>query len=170
LQRDALRAAIALFAAAATPATSLAFFQLMGQSRYFSGAAFEYALFAATNLWIIAFIIALFHAVLLGLPAYFFAKRFHLVSWWTAIAFGFVIGCVPFAIVSWPMTHVHAGYRAWDGKEMVDYLIDGKPTWAGWISYVYQSGAMGVIGMFSGFVAWLAWRSTAILTTSPSAR
>ncbi len=169
MQSNYLRVAAALFAAAATPATIFALLELMDQTQYFSSTTFKYAFFAATNLWLMIFIVALLHAVILGLPAYFFARRFHLTFWWVSIAFGFVIGLVPFAVAFWPMTHIHAGYRAWDGNEMVDYLIDGTPTKAGWINYLYQSSAMGAVGMLSGFVAWLVWRFAAFSQSAQAA-
>src|SRR3974390_2403333 len=92
MRSNALRVAASLFAAAATPATIFALVGLTDQSRYFSGPTFRYELIAAMNIWLITFIVALLHAVLLVLPAYFFARRFHLTFWWASLAFGFIIG------------------------------------------------------------------------------
>lgn len=38
------------------------------------------------------------HAVFLGLPAYFIAKKFNLIYWWVSVLAGFVIGFTPIAI------------------------------------------------------------------------
>jgi hypothetical protein len=170
MRDNSARVAAAIFAAAAVPATIFAVSELVDRSRTFSGATLKYAFIAATNVWLIAFIIALLHAVILGLPAYFLARRFHLMFWWASIVFGFVIGFVPFAIAEWPMSHMHTGYRAWDGKDMVDYLIDGKPIMAGWIGYFYSAVGMGTLGMLSGFVAWLVWRFAPTCAGSKSAQ
>ncbi len=151
------RVALALLAAAATPATVIAIPGLPDMTRWFSVDAAGFEFTRARNVWLIAFFIALLHAVILGFPAFLFLRWLKLTKWWMSPIWGFVIGGVPFAIFSWPLTHQAASYRAWDGSKMVDYIIDGVLTTAGWVQYVEGVGGVGLLGVYGGVAAWLVW-------------
>ena len=75
------------------------------------------------------------HVVTLGLPAFLVLKRLGLVRWWTLAASGFVAGCIPQALLSWP--------QPGGGTEAALFL-----------------GAHGALG---GLVAWLVIRKTEAL-------
>jgi hypothetical protein len=153
----AARVALALLAAAATPATVIALPELMDMTRWLSVDATGFEFTRARNIWLIAFFIALLHAVILGFPAFLFLCWLKLTKWWMSPISGFVIGSLPFAIFSWPLTHHAASYSAWDGSKMVDYIIDGVPTTAGWIQYVESVVGVGLFGIYGGVAAWLVW-------------
>ena len=89
--KNFVRIILALLTAALAPAT------VLGLAALDEGFAFDTRL--------IAFTIALAHAVVLGLPAYFCLRELRLMHWWMSIISGFTIGAVPFAIFSWPVKH-----------------------------------------------------------------
>jgi len=158
VQYNTLRVPAALFAGSAASATIIAVPVLIYQTRYFSGADVMYAFCAVASAWFIAFAVSLLHSVILGLPAYLLAIRFHFTFWWVFIVFGFMIGLLPSAMLLWPPEYMVYSDRFWDGKQMVALLIHGAPNRTVWISYIFRLCVTGVSGMLGGFVAWLVWR------------
>src|SRR6185312_17171039 len=59
-----------------------------------------------TFLWPVAFIVALAHAVMLGLPAYLLLRWMRLTRWWVSLAGGFAIGALPYAIYFSPLREI----------------------------------------------------------------
>jgi hypothetical protein len=107
----------------------------------------------------LAFVLASLWIVLLGLPTFFFFKHKGLVSWWSAAISGFFLGAAPMALISWPYhPGVDSGYSAWDGHKMVEYVVHGLPTRAGWVQYFYGSCGIGLTGAASAIMFWLVWR------------
>jgi len=153
-----MRFIFALLLAALTPAILLVVPILIDGIRYFHGSHIGYALRAAFIVGQFAFMVALLHAILLGLPAFIVLQKFNVTFWWTSLIFGFLIGLIPFAIFSWPMGKAGSSYRAYDGTQIVDYVINGIPTRAGWISYIKNALEVGCIGMVSAFLSWLVWQ------------
>lgn len=151
MKNDFVRVPLALLASAVTPATimllPLIFLRDLG------GMNIGDLLRGAFFLWLAGFVVALAHAVLLGLPAYFLVKKLRILNWWISLICSFIIGAVPFAIISWPS---HMGQSYWaDG---VAYEIKGVVTTAGWFQYIYGFCGSGFLGMLGGFSAWLVWR------------
>lgn len=115
--------------------------------------------FGASGAGSLAFVIAFLWIVLLGLPAFFILQHHGLIRWWSAVVSGFVLGAVPMALVSWPYRPgLDSGYSAWDGHKMVDYIVHGVPTHAGWAQYFVSSGGMGLMGAASAAMFWVVWR------------
>jgi hypothetical protein len=106
--------------------------------------------------WYIAFIIALVHAIALGLPGYLLLRRKNLVRWWTSGVCGFVVGCVPAAIITIPIQLSNASFKA-DGVPMI---VNGVVTLAGWISYIEGVLEFGAYGLSGGLAAWSVWYVT----------
>jgi len=108
---------------------------------------------------LLAFVVALLWVVLLGLPTFLLFKNRGLARWWSATVSGFFLGAVPMALVSWPYKPGSgSGYSAWDGHKMVEYVVNGVPTRAGWVQYVLGSGGMGLMGAGSAVMFWVVWR------------
>ena len=108
---------------------------------------------------LLAFVLASLWIVLLGLPTFLFLERRGLVRWWSATISGFFLGAVPMAFLSWPYKPGSgSGYSAWDGHKMVEYVVNGVPTHAGWVQYVLDLGATGLIGAASAVMFWVVWR------------
>jgi hypothetical protein len=100
-----------------------------------------------------AFVVALAHALILGLPL---GLRFQRVGWaniFTAVGAGFLIGALPLGSLiafSWPSTfEVRGG---------VVLALDGQRTFAGWIEILRSTAMYGLYGALGGLTAWLAWR------------
>jgi hypothetical protein len=100
---------------------------------------------------LIAFSIALGHAVILGLPL---ALLFHAKRWINAISSigaGFLVGILPAGIFTWPLLH-GPDQASVDG---VPTVVDGMPTLAGWISYAQFLAFLGACGALAGLTFWL---------------
>jgi hypothetical protein len=105
-----------------------------------------------------AFVIALGHAVVLGVPAVALLWQRRLVNWVTALATGFVIGVLPVGFISWPLSHGNT--NAW--IDHVQTIANGVPTAAGWIQYLRGVVTFGAFGALGGVACWLwlrIWRA-----------
>lgn len=105
----------ALYASAVTPATITAIYSL------------------DLRVWLLAYIVALLHAVLFGLPAFLVCKSKGWTQWWHSLICGFFCG-VPFVLLMTP----------WGAAPISDFLL-----------FVIQAGLLGMSG---GLTAWLVWR------------
>jgi hypothetical protein len=115
--------------------------------------------FGFSGAGLLAFVLASVWIVLLGLPTFFIFQHRCLVRWWSAAVSGFFLGAIPMALVSWPWRPgLDSGYSAWDGHKMVDYVVHGVPTNAGWVQYFLSSGSVGLMGAATAVMFWLVWR------------
>ena len=116
--------------------------------------------------FIFTFVIALAHAVLLGLPLFLVFRSKGWINIMTCVVFGFAIGAVPDGVMTWPMQHpgLYAGASA-DGAPGI---IDGVITAAGWVSYVEPLVYFGLLGALGGFAFWavLTWLGNSGKTTA----
>ena len=154
------RVIIALLAAAAAPTVCVLLLGLIDEYKHsYYGTNIGGALQFNLLIVFLTFSVALVYAVVGGLPAYFLARKLHLVNWWASIIGGFIIGAAPAAIFAWPI-HNNKATDAWNRnhKEIIDYVINGTPTMAGWLHYVNIFCGMGLLGMLGGFTAWLVWQ------------
>lgn len=97
----------------------------------------------AANIFTAAFWVALGHAAFFGLPLYLLLRFRGLLPWWSAPLGGFVVGCIPIALLSL----VPAADQASTGSTAT--VVDGMRTAAGWLEYltlVLGAGALGSIG------------------------
>jgi len=111
--------------------------------------------------WVCAFIVSFAHATLLGLPLYKILKKHEYTQWWVSLICGFMIGALPFALISHP--------RGREGGNM-SYMVNGKtvsfiapaytPSMAEWIKFAEPVLLAGLLGMSGGFSAWLVWRES----------
>jgi hypothetical protein len=53
---------------------------------------------AVVIVFFVAYLIAIAHTLILGLPAFLLGLRLHAIAWWSCILVGFVIGGLPIAI------------------------------------------------------------------------
>lgn len=99
-----------------------------------------------------AFFIALAHAIIFGLPAYLIISRKKKITWYISIFAGFVIGCIVPAIIFFPYTPGQ-NYNAFvNGKETI---INGIPTFYGWLNYAKFTAGSGFFGVLGGLSFWL---------------
>jgi hypothetical protein len=108
----------------------------------------------------IAFWIALAHAIILGGPliVIFWWKRW--INSFTATVAGFGVGAIGVAIFTWPLRHQDLQSSAWSNG--IQTMVDGAPTFAGWLQYLYGVGTFAAFGALGGFAFWL-WLSSTVL-------
>jgi hypothetical protein len=105
-----------------------------------------------------AFVVALGHAVVLGVPAVALLWHWRLVNWLTALVTGFVIGVLPIGFISWPLSYGNT--NAW--IDHVQTIVNGVPTAAGWLQYLRGLVTFGAFGALGGLSCWLwlrIWRA-----------
>jgi hypothetical protein len=140
--REATRVTAALTAAAVTSATVFVGADLIGllflpDDPKLLRITLEHILL----LWPPAFIVAVVHAVGLGLPAYLVLKRIGATRWWVSLPAGFFIGALPYAVLALPWS-----------------LPPNLPPFT-WPHYVAFAGGFGLLGMAGGAAAWLVWHA-----------
>lgn len=139
LWKYAINIGTAIFAAAIAPAVA---FSLIGL--HLGGISF-------------VFLIALAHAVVLGLPIYLISSRKRKLTWFISTFAGFVIGSIPAAILLFPYTP-NRNRNAYSNGEAT--IIDGIPTLYGWFEYATVIFLyFGLHGAIGGFTFWLILKS-----------
>jgi hypothetical protein len=99
-------------------------------------------------------IVALAHVFILGLPLFLFLRSRMQVGLGTCAIGGFLVGAIPFgAMTLLAMFGLQSALTG--GKATV---VDGIPTLAGWIEWLWNSGSVGLFGIAGGLAFWLAMR------------
>lgn len=122
----------------------------------------------------LAFVIALIHSFVLGLPL-FLILRVKVKNWGTGLSIlvaliaGFAIGAIPWGAFTWPLkiSSFVMKTNTWIGPDHVQTVRDGIPTLAGWLEYIKGLSMFGAIGALGGFAFWVALK---LLGDLPSAR
>lgn len=108
----------------------------------------EYKILTIT--FIYGLLISSFHVIVLFLPIVRVLKKLNKLKIWSLVFSGFVAGCIPMSICSWPIDYSYkSGFIYWDGKETVIAKIDGMPTFIGWVDYFQGVAFMGLFGIIS---------------------
>lgn len=98
------------------------------------------------------------HLVVLGIPSLALLHRFQQMKAWTVCLLGFVIGCVPMSIISWPIKRGRGTLVAQsEGEKMFAAIMEASPTTADWISYGEGVMTMGALGAASSAAFWVSW-------------
>jgi hypothetical protein len=103
--------------------------------------------------WPAAFVVALAHAVALGLPAYLLLRWAGWTRWWVSLPCGFAIGCLPFVIYFFP-SWTGVGSFTQEGDRIAE---NAATTLVGWIEFAKIAGGLGLLGMAGAIAAWLTW-------------
>jgi hypothetical protein len=111
----------------------------------------------------VAFAITLGHSIILGLPValLYRAKRWKRLS--TAVIGAALIGAVPGGVLTWPL---RPSSRTTASVGGVPTIIDGVPTFAGWLGYLELLAMLGGLGAVGGLVIWLTLRWSGVLTVT----
>ena len=123
---EAISVVVGLFAAAATAASLV----------YVAGAISVGSWGGGAFLSVMTFIVALAHALALGLPMFLLLRWRRRLRWWASLVGGFLVGNMPYAIVSFPSV---------------------QGTADAWRIYAETAAFLGGLGMAGGFAAWLVW-------------
>jgi hypothetical protein len=111
------------------------------------------------NFSVMTLLISGAHVVLLGVPLFLVLAVKNMVRGWSAIISGFVLGSIPVAVWAWPLRYAAGSSSShWDGEKMVNTMVNGVVTIAGWLSYVKGVLFMGAFGAIGGLSFWLVWR------------
>lgn|GEM_PF-2548401 len=97
-------------------------------------------------LWPASYAVAFVHAVGLGLPAYLLLRWRGLTMWWISLAGGFVVGALPYAVLSLP-------WKAPDANLLAAHIV--QPF--AWTHYAGAIAGLSALGMAGGVAAWLTW-------------
>ncbi len=151
LFRFAVPFAIATLAPALVIFAFLLFLMLSAGERQFG---------AMAVIGLIATGVSLVHVVLLGIPSIYLLHKRNILRRWTALLAGFVAGCIPMGVWSWPIDYSEfkSSTSYWDSGRMVIAKIDSVPAFAGWIDYVQGVGYMGLLGAIAGLSFWATWK------------
>lgn len=107
-----------------------------------------------------AFLIALAHAVLLGLPYFTILKKRNQVRWWTSLIGGFLVGFLPLTL--WLVFTFQSGGSSFssgsDSAHGDAMVADGHLTLADWLGLLSSGAMFGVLGALGGLAAWAVWR------------
>ncbi|WP_314950251.1 hypothetical protein [Bradyrhizobium cosmicum] len=108
------------------------------------------------NLTMTMFMVAIAHAVLLGLPLFLLVRRMRSHVGIAACALGgFAVAAIPFGVLA--LVSMLGVQNAWtDGKPTV---VNGVPTLYFWIGYIRTIGLAGLLGLVGGLTFWAAMRS-----------
>lgn len=100
---------------------------------------------------IAGFVVASFHALVLGVPGYLLLRKWPL-RWWNAALAGFLIGAVPSGLV-W----LDPGFETYrQGRAVL--IENGAYTAAGWRNYLVWFAIYGAYGVAGGLAFWLVLR------------
>ena len=115
----------------------------------------------APLVFVFTLVIALSHAVLLGLPIFLIFQSRGWIGITACVVLGFAIGAVPGGILSFPVSAFtfHASAWATDTPPTTNGLI----TAAIWGSYIKSIMYLGLLGAFGGLVFWVVLTSSGTL-------
>jgi hypothetical protein len=111
---------------------------------------------------VLAFIIALIHSFVLGLPLFLLLRNklrnLGIVkSLIFTVILGFVISIIPWGLLTWPLkaSSLIMKTNTWIGPDHVQTIKNGIPTLAGWIKYFQSLVLFGPFGALGGFTFWI---------------
>lgn len=112
-----------------------------------------------------AFVLALLHSTLLGLPIALACRKLKRTSLAAASFAGFAVGALPTGYLAWPLDLSFTSSASVGG---VPTRIGGIPTLAGWREYMELVAASGGLGALGGLIFWLVLTATGALRDARS--
>jgi hypothetical protein len=121
------------------------------------------------GLWLLrlAFIIALAHAIVLGLPLFLFLRSKSRIGIIACALGGFAVGASGPAVLGLLGMLGGGSYNAWTGGRAT--IVNGVPTLAGWLEFALNVGFTGLIGLAGGLAFWLTMRLSGQIPVGPNA-
>jgi hypothetical protein len=113
----------------------------------------------------LTFLVALVHAVVLGLPLFLLLRSKSCVGFVACALGGFVVGAVGPAVLGLLGLFGGGSYNAWSGGRAT--VVNGVPTLLGWAEYAQSVGFIGLIGLAGGLTFWLVMRLSGQIPPGP---
>lgn len=113
------------------------------------------------------FMVALAHALLLGLPLFLLLRSKSSLSGMKSVVAGFFVGAAGIAVFLWPLRHAGMMTNAWVGSDRVQTVIDGIPTVSGWLEYLSAVSVFGLFGAIGGAAFWAVYRRLCLPAEHP---
>jgi hypothetical protein len=107
--------------------------------------------------FVFTLVIALSHAVLLGLPIFAIFQSRGWIGITACVVLGFAIGAVPAGILTFPVSGFALYASAWASSTPT--ATYGLSTAAIWVSYIKPLIYLGLLGALGGLVFWVVLRS-----------
>jgi hypothetical protein len=111
----------------------------------------------APVVFVFTLVIALSHAVLLGLPIFAIFQSRGWIGITACVVLGFAIGAVPAGILTFPVSGFALYASAWASSTPT--ATYGLSTAAIWASYIKPLIYLGLLGAFGGLVFWIVLSS-----------
>jgi hypothetical protein len=120
-------------------------------------------------LWLLrlTFIVALAHAVVLGLPLFLFLRSKSRIGIIACALGGFAVGALGPSVLELLGMLGGGSYNAWIGGRAT--VVNGVPTLAGWAEFALNVGITGLIGLAGGLAFWLTMRLSGQIPAGPKA-
>jgi hypothetical protein len=115
----------------------------------------------APMMFVFTLVIALSHAVLLGLPIFLIFQSRGWIGITACVALGFAIGAVPAGILTFPVSGFARYASAWAGGTPT--ASNGLNTAAIWVSYIKPLMYLGLLGALGGLIFWVVLMSSGTL-------
>ena len=101
----------------------------------------------ATWIELLALVVSAGHVLILGIPLVLLLSWRNCLRWWSITIAGAMAGAVPVGILIWPLRN--AGSHSGSVEDGVVTMIDGVPTFAGWLDFgeaVLSCAGLGAVG------------------------
>jgi hypothetical protein len=115
----------------------------------------------APMVFVFTLVIALSHAVLLGLPIFSILQSRGWIGITACVVLGFAIGAVPAGILTFPVSGFARYASAWAGGTPT--ASNGLNTAAIWVSYIKPLMYLGLLGALGGLIFWVVLMSAGTL-------
>jgi hypothetical protein len=109
----------------------------------------------------ITLIVASVFVIVLGTPVLLILILAHLtkwIRWWSTALVGFILGCIPPAILLWPPLYACSpcSNSFTEGGNLIVTMVNGVVTTAGWIDYAKTVSYIGLLGILGGISFWVS--------------
>lgn len=99
---------------------------------------------------LIAYFYALAIGTFVGLPLFIIAQFWLKISGFSTTVIGFITGALPVAIITWPPRF--SMFQPNQNVDGVITMINGVPTFMGWLLFVKGTLPLGALGALAGIV------------------
>ena len=103
------------------------------------------------SVFILVSVVSALHAIILAIPLLLVMTKLNCVNRITSSISGFLIGSIPIALWSWPLSYSDLKTTS-SNSTYGQTMIDDVPTSAAWEQYIHTILYFGVFGLASGII------------------